>query len=404
MGVQQRQNSGVAGATGNRKHNSLERFLQKTRLCVFHSQGLCTKGSKCSFAHGEEELASQPNLSNTRLCEDFQRDGKCENPNCTYAHEKTELRSTDFCFKTSLCVWHISGKCRNGTNCRFAHGNEELRLKAPESSKHVVVQGQSRMARKEQRTGARKDEKAGLDVHDLYQSVPENIMATAPQPNGMGHPSMKDGPPTQNQVLSNYALSLDEQTIHQRTLEYMRNPEYANFVDSIISAANAGKVPGPAPGLPPPGAAAPGLKQVQFPPGIPNNTQGQVPVSNAQVQDTANHLSHLARMMSDLSSELVKLEARMGTQIDTQRISGFAMGKSNGTASTTSRSSPVSSEAGQSAPSAIEPPLGPASHGLVEHHDIGNPADTTWSGNASDQASAEGGFFLPAYVSEPHWL
>lgn len=399
MGVQQKQNSGVTGATGNRKHNSLERFLQKTRLCVFHSQGLCTKGNKCSFAHGEEELASQPNLSNTRLCEDFQN-GKCTNPNCTYAHEKTDLRSTDFCFKTSLCVWHISGKCRNGTNCRFAHGNEELRAKNSESAKDpVVVQSQShqvRMARKEQRAAARKEEKAGPDAYDVLQSAPESMTAAAPQLNGFA--MMEDGPAIQNNLPSNFKVSLDEQTIHERTLEYMRNPEYANFVDSIINAAQAGKVPStmlqvqepsPAPGLSlQPVAPAPGSRQVQFPPQISNGMPGAVPNANMSVQETANHLSNLARMMSDLSSELTKLEARMATQ----NGNGRPRGKSNGTASTTSRSSPVSSD--ESGP----PGLG---HGLLEHYDVSNPSEGKWM--AKDQAQTDDNFLLPAYLAEPQW-
>jgi len=34
----------------------------KTKLCPYFLQGICTKGSKCSFAHNKEEMRDQPNL------------------------------------------------------------------------------------------------------------------------------------------------------------------------------------------------------------------------------------------------------------------------------------------------------------------------------------------------------
>lgn len=140
------QTSGVAGASGTRKYNSLDQHLGKTKLCHFHVQGLCTRGSRCTFAHGDEEMSVQPNLIKTRMCMNFQQ-GKCNYPYCNFAHSYEELRSTDFCFKTSMCVWHASGKCRNGTNCRFAHGVNELRMKnldTPQGESDIQRHAQSR--------------------------------------------------------------------------------------------------------------------------------------------------------------------------------------------------------------------------------------------------------------------
>lgn len=75
--------------------NSGERLkfaCMKTRMCVFHLQGVCAQGNTCTYAHNPEELRSTPNLVRTRLCE-FHFRGNCAyGINCNYAHSIDELR------------------------------------------------------------------------------------------------------------------------------------------------------------------------------------------------------------------------------------------------------------------------------------------------------------------------
>lgn len=68
--------------------------LYKTEMCVqFQRNGYCPYGSKCQFAHGEQEL---------------KRIKRCEN------------------WKTKPCInWMRTGTCRYGKRCCFKHGDED---------------------------------------------------------------------------------------------------------------------------------------------------------------------------------------------------------------------------------------------------------------------------------------
>lgn len=74
-------------------HRNEDHLLDKTRLCRFFARGLCSRGSACTFAHGEAQLLPQPDLFKTGLCFDYMK----------------------------------AGTCRAGSSCRFAHSNDELR-------------------------------------------------------------------------------------------------------------------------------------------------------------------------------------------------------------------------------------------------------------------------------------
>jgi len=104
----------------------VDKQLRKTRFCYFYRKGMCKYGSKCTFAHQEQELLSAPDLRKTRVCKAFLAGG-CNDDTCNFAHGSEELRATDIFFKTHLCLWHARGRCVNGVRCRFAHGLEELR-------------------------------------------------------------------------------------------------------------------------------------------------------------------------------------------------------------------------------------------------------------------------------------
>jgi hypothetical protein len=70
-----------------------EAAFRKTKLCKFYSNGFCSKGASCSFAHEEGTLAPQPDLFRTRLCFAFARSGVCRDGDaCKYAHGAEQLR------------------------------------------------------------------------------------------------------------------------------------------------------------------------------------------------------------------------------------------------------------------------------------------------------------------------
>jgi len=65
--------------------------LEKTKLCKFFAKRRCSRGSACSFAHGEAELLPQVDLYKTQLCTDFMG-GMCWREACRFAHGEHELR------------------------------------------------------------------------------------------------------------------------------------------------------------------------------------------------------------------------------------------------------------------------------------------------------------------------
>mmetsp|Transcript_6699 Transcript_6699/g.18276 ORF Transcript_6699/g.18276 Transcript_6699/m.18276 type:complete len:274 (-) Transcript_6699:177-998(-) len=79
------------GPEGNQRGREPAEHLYKTKICDWHLEGHCRRGSRCSFAHG---LA--------------------------------ELRKRDF-HKTQLCAFFAQGSCKCGSRCRYAHGVGELR-------------------------------------------------------------------------------------------------------------------------------------------------------------------------------------------------------------------------------------------------------------------------------------
>lgn len=102
----------------------------KTKLCHRYVSGRCSN-SKCTFAHGEQELRLRPDLRRTKLCQQWMEQGLCRNgSDCTFAHGQAELQSTNDFFKTTLCpAWKSTARCDFGAACRHAHGQEELRLR-----------------------------------------------------------------------------------------------------------------------------------------------------------------------------------------------------------------------------------------------------------------------------------
>ena len=79
----------------------------KTRLCRFHEQGRCNKGSACTFAHSEADL--RIGLATMQALHEFWMP-----------------------YKTKPCYFWEKGKCQRGSMCTFAHCSGEL----PEAARH----------------------------------------------------------------------------------------------------------------------------------------------------------------------------------------------------------------------------------------------------------------------------
>ena len=100
-------------------------------LHLRYSEGeVCPYGEKCTFAHGESELAGRGEgeegagnpLYKTMLCEQFREAEYCERAErCSFAHGADELRTKTFKaapiapYKTTLCRNWQSGSCTYGS-------------------------------------------------------------------------------------------------------------------------------------------------------------------------------------------------------------------------------------------------------------------------------------------------
>merc|ERR1712187_118632 len=98
-----------------------EPMVMKMEMCMSFTEGLCTKGALCPYAHNLRELA--PGGTKPRLCPAFNRPGGCiKRAVCMYAHTKEELPPG---FKCTQCTNFATGHCRKSLICQFAHGEEE---------------------------------------------------------------------------------------------------------------------------------------------------------------------------------------------------------------------------------------------------------------------------------------
>eukprot|EP00392_Amoebophrya_sp_AT5.2_P003702 g3707.t1 len=76
------------------RHDLLDPRYFKTRPCKFYEVGICAKGEKCEFAHGNEELQAEPDYYKTKICKAWRSGEGCllGEKACPYAHGAAELR------------------------------------------------------------------------------------------------------------------------------------------------------------------------------------------------------------------------------------------------------------------------------------------------------------------------
>ncbi|CAD8058703.1 unnamed protein product [Paramecium sonneborni] len=96
----------------------------KTQLCRhFITNGNCALGARCQFAHGRQELRTNPN--------GFQPNSEFnipQNQQGTIPIKVQPVNPMIANYKTQLCK-HFNpqtGLCKNGVTCTFAHGEQEL--------------------------------------------------------------------------------------------------------------------------------------------------------------------------------------------------------------------------------------------------------------------------------------
>eukprot|EP00927_Polykrikos_kofoidii_P071920 TRINITY_DN68108_c0_g1_i1.p1 TRINITY_DN68108_c0_g1~~TRINITY_DN68108_c0_g1_i1.p1 ORF type:complete len:420 (-),score=51.42 TRINITY_DN68108_c0_g1_i1:157-1416(-) len=138
---------------------NLSKLCQKTRLCSFHGNGVnCPYGVTCTFAHGENELRSSPNLQYTKLCASLFGKGKCPGPGrCKFAHDQHEVRA----------VSHV----RHQNNVidgfqRFAHDENKVRPRSTKSSGNTSPVSETRAPSEEENSSG-----TSPMLHWLFQLI-----------------------------------------------------------------------------------------------------------------------------------------------------------------------------------------------------------------------------------------
>lgn len=120
--------------------NHAANSVVKKKICRDWAEGQCTRGSSCSFAHGNEEIHNFKKI----LCKNFEANGSCPHgAECHFAHGVHELnadagpsighksetrlpvgdrppRSSNG-GEVTICKHFKEGTCSRGDTCYFAH-------------------------------------------------------------------------------------------------------------------------------------------------------------------------------------------------------------------------------------------------------------------------------------------
>jgi hypothetical protein len=71
----------------------------------FYTNGACTKGKECTFAHVGEPIKKK------ELCKFIKTHSCRKGDSCVYSHD----------LKTEACLYFLEGTCTAGLNCKFGH-------------------------------------------------------------------------------------------------------------------------------------------------------------------------------------------------------------------------------------------------------------------------------------------
>jgi len=104
--------------------------FRKTELCAFHQQAWCSKGERCPFAHGKEELRPIPDLTKTSLCRKWLKFScRRASAECSFAHGTQELRMTEAYSRRRFGFigggggsGHVRTECMPQANCGLPIG------------------------------------------------------------------------------------------------------------------------------------------------------------------------------------------------------------------------------------------------------------------------------------------
>lgn len=109
-------------------HHFLTVLENKSALCEFYLNGVCSRGTHCPFRHmrGERtvvckhwmrhlckkgddcEFLHEYEMSKMPVCYFFQRFGECTNKDCQYLHVDADT------LKIRDCAWYDRGFCKHG--------------------------------------------------------------------------------------------------------------------------------------------------------------------------------------------------------------------------------------------------------------------------------------------------
>ena len=125
---------GKGGARAGTSARPTDSLFYKTRMCKNWEQtGDCMYGSRCNFAHGEEELrsatgavSSAPTITSSAPTSQPASPTPVSRPSVRRQTEEDERPAQ--LYKTRMCKnFELTGACKFGDKCNFAHGKEDLR-------------------------------------------------------------------------------------------------------------------------------------------------------------------------------------------------------------------------------------------------------------------------------------
>jgi len=107
------------------------------KMCKFHFQGFCTRGSACLFAHQASDLPALCSQTLAGMATPKSEDSTRASSQLNEASDSEASVgsmllpnvATALFYKTRMCKFHARGVCCKGDLCNFAHKAEELKAR-----------------------------------------------------------------------------------------------------------------------------------------------------------------------------------------------------------------------------------------------------------------------------------